>query len=176
MGQNIITQTSEYPIWVSYSTTWTSMVKQELLNADMEMHLLSLKDYGFQHRNMFYNIALKWKHTTGSNSFCNYFYNTLAKVRVEKLLRRLQNCQKRKNSFKRQEKKKSVEYWGLDKHSSVGPDGIHPRVPRELAVVLTMPLSNIYQQSCLTEEVSVDWKLVYVMPIYKKGQKGDPGN
>ena len=58
----------------------------------------------------------------------------------------------------------------------MGPDGIHPRVLRELAEVLTKPLSIIYQQSWLTGEVPVDWKLGNVTPIYKKGPKENPGN
>ncbi|KAK4806941.1 hypothetical protein QYF61_027308 [Mycteria americana] len=64
----------------------------------------------------------------------------------------------------------------LDTHKSMGPDGIHPRVLRELAKVLTKPLSIIYQQSWLTGEVPADWRLANVTPIYKKGQKEDPGN
>ncbi|KAK4805322.1 hypothetical protein QYF61_018185 [Mycteria americana] len=64
----------------------------------------------------------------------------------------------------------------LDTHKSMGPDGIHPRVLRELAEALTKPLSILYQQSWLTREVPVDWRLANVMPIYKKGQKEDPGN
>ncbi|KAK4807856.1 hypothetical protein QYF61_007762 [Mycteria americana] len=64
----------------------------------------------------------------------------------------------------------------LDTHKSMGPDGIHPRVRRELAAVLTKPLSILYQQSWLTGEVPVDWRLANVTPIYKKGQKEDPGN
>ncbi|KAK4825484.1 hypothetical protein QYF61_027639 [Mycteria americana] len=64
----------------------------------------------------------------------------------------------------------------LDPHKSMGLDGIHPRVLRELVEVLTKPLSILYQQSWLTGEVPVDWRLANVMPIYKKGQKEDPGN
>ena len=61
----------------------------------------------------------------------------------------------------------------LDTCKSMKPDGIHPRVLRELVEVLTKPLSIIYQQSWLTGEVLVDWKLASVMPIHKKGQKDD---
>ncbi|GAB0197704.1 mitochondrial enolase superfamily member 1 [Grus japonensis] len=64
----------------------------------------------------------------------------------------------------------------LDTHRSMGLDGIHPRVLRELVEVLTKPLSITYQQSWLTGEVPVDWRLANVMPIYKKGWKEDLGN
>ncbi|RMB93635.1 hypothetical protein DUI87_29862 [Hirundo rustica rustica] len=63
----------------------------------------------------------------------------------------------------------------LDIHKSMGPDGIHPRVMRELADELAKPLSIIYHQSWLTGEVPDDWKLVNVLPIHKKGAKEDPG-
>ncbi|KAK4811106.1 hypothetical protein QYF61_016392 [Mycteria americana] len=64
----------------------------------------------------------------------------------------------------------------LDIPKSMGPDEIHPRVLKELADVLTKPLSIIYQQSWLTGEVPADWRLANVTPIFKKGQKEDPGN
>jgi len=64
----------------------------------------------------------------------------------------------------------------IDKHKSMGLDGIHPRVMKELADVLAKPLSINYQQSWLTEEVLVDWKLANVMPIYKKVRKEDHGD
>ncbi|GAB0184555.1 mitochondrial enolase superfamily member 1 [Grus japonensis] len=64
----------------------------------------------------------------------------------------------------------------LDTHKSMGPDGIHPRVLRELVEVLTKPLSIIYQQSWLTGKVPVDGTLDNVIPIYKKGWKDDLEN
>jgi len=51
----------------------------------------------------------------------------------------------------------------------MGPDGIHPRVLRELAEELAKPLSIIYQQSWLRGEVPDDWRITSVTPIYKKG-------
>ncbi|KAK4822594.1 hypothetical protein QYF61_017326 [Mycteria americana] len=64
----------------------------------------------------------------------------------------------------------------FDTHKSMGPDEIHPRVLKELADVLTKPLSIIYQQSWLTGEVPADWRLANVTPIFKKGRKEDSGN
>ncbi|GAB0175731.1 mitochondrial enolase superfamily member 1 [Grus japonensis] len=64
----------------------------------------------------------------------------------------------------------------LRTYKSMGLDGIHPRVLRELVEMLAKPLSSIYQQSWLTGEVPVDWRLASVTPIYKKGWKEDPGN
>ncbi|KAJ7396395.1 hypothetical protein BTVI_145453 [Pitangus sulphuratus] len=64
----------------------------------------------------------------------------------------------------------------LDPHKSMGPDGIHPRVMRELVEELTKPLSIIYQQSWLSEEVLDDWKLANVTAIHRRGCKEDPRN
>jgi len=64
----------------------------------------------------------------------------------------------------------------LDTHKSMGLDRVHTRVLRELAEMLTKPLSIIYQQSWLTGEVPYDWRIASVTPISKKGQKEDPGN
>ncbi|KAK4807886.1 LOW QUALITY PROTEIN: hypothetical protein QYF61_007792 [Mycteria americana] len=64
----------------------------------------------------------------------------------------------------------------LDTHKSMGPDGIHPRVRRELAEVLTKPLSILYQQSWLAWDLPGYWRLASVTPIHRKGRKEDPGN
>uniref|UniRef100_A0A8B9BNZ0 Reverse transcriptase domain-containing protein n=1 Tax=Anser brachyrhynchus TaxID=132585 RepID=A0A8B9BNZ0_9AVES len=64
----------------------------------------------------------------------------------------------------------------LDVRKSMGPDGIQLRVLRELVEELAKPLSIIYRQSWLSGEVPVDWWLANVTPIYKKGQRVDPGN
>ncbi|PKU41211.1 rna-directed dna polymerase from mobile element jockey- hypothetical protein [Limosa lapponica baueri] len=64
----------------------------------------------------------------------------------------------------------------LEAHKSMGLDGLHPRVLKELADVLAKPLSIIYRKSWLTGEVPMDWRVANVTPIYKKGKKEDPGN
>jgi len=64
----------------------------------------------------------------------------------------------------------------LDPHKSMGLDGIHPRVLRELVEELAKPLSIICQHTWLTGEVPGDWRIACVTPIYKKGWKEDPRN
>ncbi len=64
----------------------------------------------------------------------------------------------------------------LDCHKSLGPDGLHTRVLRELVRVIADPLSTIYQRSWFSGEVPEDWRLADVTPIYKKGCKKDLGN
>ena len=43
-----------------------------------------------------------------------------------------------------------------DAHKSMGPDGLHPRVLKELADVVAKPLFVIIWQSWLTGDVLVD--------------------
>jgi len=64
----------------------------------------------------------------------------------------------------------------LDTHKSMGPDGMHPRVLRDLAGVIAEPLSIMSERSWRTGEVPEDWRKGSVTPIFKKGKKEDPGN
>jgi len=58
----------------------------------------------------------------------------------------------------------------------MGPDGMHPRVLRELADVTAEPLSIIFERSWRTGEVLKDWRKAIVTAVFKKGKKEDAGN
>ncbi|KFV87004.1 hypothetical protein N308_14004, partial [Struthio camelus australis] len=63
-----------------------------------------------------------------------------------------------------------------DTQKSMGPDGMHPRVLRELADVIARPLSIIFERSWRSGEVPEDWQKANVTPVFKKGKKEEPGN
>ncbi|GAB0203757.1 mitochondrial enolase superfamily member 1 [Grus japonensis] len=67
------------------------------------------------------------------------------------------------------------QLYQLNVHRYIGPDGIHPRVLKELVDVTAGLLLIIYQISLESGEVPVDWKLD-IIPIFKKGMREDPGN
>ena len=57
-----------------------------------------------------------------------------------------------------------------------GLDGIHPRLLREGAPFITPPLTHMFNVSLLTGRNPPDWKMSRVTPIFKSGDKTDPGN
>ena len=64
----------------------------------------------------------------------------------------------------------------LNPYKAGGPDGLGPRVLKELAKELAPGLATIYQRSLETGNIPHDWKTALVSPIYKKGCKSDPSN
>jgi len=57
------------------------------------------------------------------------------------------------------------QLYQLNVHKSMGPDGTHRRVLKELTDVMAGPLLIICQKSWESGEVPADWKLDNVTPI-----------
>uniref|UniRef100_A0A4W3J087 Reverse transcriptase domain-containing protein n=1 Tax=Callorhinchus milii TaxID=7868 RepID=A0A4W3J087_CALMI len=65
---------------------------------------------------------------------------------------------------------------GLKTDKSPGPDGLHPRVLKEVATEIVDGLSLIFQNSLDSETVPIDWKIANVTPLFKKGGREKMGN
>lgn len=64
----------------------------------------------------------------------------------------------------------------LNSSKSPGPDGLHPRVLKELANELAEPLALVFQKSLNEGILPSDWKEAQITPLFKKGDKSSPGN
>ena len=64
----------------------------------------------------------------------------------------------------------------LNVNKSPGPDGLHPRVLRELASVLSYPLKILFDKTITLGRIPTKWKVAEVRPIFKKGKRTSPGN
>ena len=64
----------------------------------------------------------------------------------------------------------------LKVHKAPGPDGITPRVMKELSKPVSSILTTIYRKSYETGQIPGDWKRANVAPIFKKGSKQDINN
>ena len=64
----------------------------------------------------------------------------------------------------------------LNPSKSPGPDGLHPRVLKEVAEEITTPLTLVFNKSLSEGVVPEDWKIANVTAIFKKGSVTSPGN
>ncbi|KAL8614243.1 hypothetical protein ACOMHN_026460 [Nucella lapillus] len=64
----------------------------------------------------------------------------------------------------------------LDPNKASGPDGIGPRVLREIAEEVAPSLTILFQTSMSSGVVPADWRDAYVTPIFKKGEQYNPAN
>ncbi|CAJ0939154.1 unnamed protein product [Ranitomeya imitator] len=107
----------------------------------------------------------------------NTFFSTVFTVENEMLgeiPRNNENPILRVTNLTQEEVRNRLNKIKIDK--SPGPDGIHPRVLRELSNVIDKPLFLIFSDSIVTGSVPQDWRIANVVPIFKKGSKSEPGN
>ncbi|CAJ0949616.1 unnamed protein product [Ranitomeya imitator] len=111
------------------------------------------------------------------SNILNTFFSTVFTVENEMLgeiPRNDENTILRVTNLTQEEVRNRLNKIKIDK--SPGPDGIHPRVLRELSNVIDKPLFLIFSDSIATGSVPQDWRIANVVPIFKKGSKSEPGN
>jgi hypothetical protein len=64
----------------------------------------------------------------------------------------------------------------LRMESAPGLDGLTPRMLKELGGSILVPFEVLFKKSLRSGEVPDAWRTATVMPIFKKGTKGNPGN
>lgn len=64
----------------------------------------------------------------------------------------------------------------LNVNKSPGPDGLHPRILKELSNELSLPLTALFNKSLTSGKLPSQWKSAEVRPIFKKGNKSEAGN
>jgi Reverse transcriptase (RNA-dependent DNA polymerase) len=64
----------------------------------------------------------------------------------------------------------------LKNDSAPGPDGISPRLLKEVKREISEPLYIKFRRSLDTGMIPADWRTANLCPIYKKGSKSEPGN
>ena len=65
---------------------------------------------------------------------------------------------------------------GFKNNRSAGIDNIGPKILKEVCLEIANPLTHIFNLSFSTGVVPDSLKLAKVIPIYKKGDRNDPGN
>ena len=64
----------------------------------------------------------------------------------------------------------------LDISKSPGPDNLHPKLLKETSCEIAVPLKLLFEKTLLLGKLPKEWKNAEVRPIFKKGDKSDPGN
>ena len=65
---------------------------------------------------------------------------------------------------------------GLDNNKAPGPDGIHPRILRQLNLAIAPTLQVIFEKTYREGVAPEDWRRANICPIYKKETRKDPAN
>lgn len=64
----------------------------------------------------------------------------------------------------------------LNVNKSCGPDAVHPRMLKELAGLIAVPITFLLNKTLEKNEIPLDWKMAYVSPIFKKGARNRAEN
>ena len=64
----------------------------------------------------------------------------------------------------------------INPNKSPGPDHLHPKLLKLCSKSLALPLTLLFNNTLIEGNIPMDWKCAEVRPIFKKGDKSQPGN
>ena len=64
----------------------------------------------------------------------------------------------------------------INANKSCGPDNLHPRLLIELADILALPITILFNATLKDGTIPKDWKMAFITGIFKKGSKRLPEN
>ena len=64
----------------------------------------------------------------------------------------------------------------LNTNKSPGPDNFHPKLLKSCYKTLSIPFKILFDYTLKEGCIPDDWKNAEVRPIFKKGDKSNPGN
>lgn len=64
----------------------------------------------------------------------------------------------------------------LKRNKSPGPDGLHPRIIKEMKDQLVVPLKILFECSFNRRHVPEEWRYANISAIFKKGDRSEPSN
>ena len=59
----------------------------------------------------------------------------------------------------------------MNHSKALGPDELHPRVLKELAIELGQVFAHLFHQSVDTGEIPREWSLAIIFPLFKKSDR-----
>ena len=64
----------------------------------------------------------------------------------------------------------------MDSLHITGPDKLHPRILKEIAKEISLPLSIIYNNSFITGNIPQQWRFASITALFKNGDRKFAGN
>ena len=64
----------------------------------------------------------------------------------------------------------------LNTSGAPGPDGLHPRILKELAPLIASPLAHVFRKCLHSSAVPREWRLATIIPVFKKGKRNQASN
>lgn len=127
-----------------------------------------------EHRTRGYNIA---ENSAKANHFDNYFKTIILKQRsLEVIPTYMVSIESAMPPITISLEGITKSLDSLNESKATGPDEISPKVLKACSSIVSQYIYIIYRKSLESGRLPQDWKITYVVPIYKNGRKANIEN